>query len=540
MKMLIALTSLGFGILSIPQMLWAENLPPGSYQLSCNSITVNNNKLTADCETLSGSTQKSTLSDLSNCLMSINNNGDIGNIDGNLVCISDLPKIVSGFNFPEAETTLNQWIYNNNTEAIYQHAWGIWAGLTQTIATIDGQAVRAFETWNTLDNIKFQTGAAYAKQNKSRLNLSRPNQFRNAKTIKPITHPKKQKSNDGDTNIFVSVAYNPPAAKHTISNKLLLQSTLNTYLEQGYTQIPDFPNNAITIKPVYKLVPKNSPKGIYTFPGWPGTPNPAKTYPEQDWNACVYININEKTPKAGGNSIDKGCKNRNDNNTFYLSNFIHQQITAQDANYLSTQLSIPVSTGDYAILVGIHVTTRETKRWAWQSFWWSVNPKDPYSPSSKAIAAKQPSEALDAAAQHYAMTVAYSMVNPAQPITGGQNIGHPVIAYNPHLEAGFDPATFQIIRPINGTLKNQYGVQTNCMTCHSLALYDPSVDYNNSDNREKPYAPDFYISLNDNVYTGKLQLDFAWSILGALELDAPKKKKPSQKGKPYNMENDYN
>jgi len=354
-----------------------------------------------------------------------------------------------------------------------------------------------------------------------RLDLSVPNQFKNKKGVNGNLSKtiKSQTSKFGDTNIFVSVAYNPPAAIHAISNKLFLQSTLNKYLKEGYTDIPNFPNNAITIKPVYKVISKNVKNGIYKFPGWPGTPSPAKTFPETSWGACVYVDINN-TGK-GGNTIDHGCKGRNKNNTFFLSNFIHNKIRNQeDATFLSSQLGISVSVGDYAILVGMHVTSREIKRWIWQTFWWSANPNKPYLPSSLAIANIRPA-ILDPAAKHYAMSVAYQMVKPAQAITKGKNVGSSVITYNPHLEAGFDPKVFQIVRPINGKIYNRYGVQTNCMTCHNLALYNPKTDYtaNSGANREKPYGTDYYMSIDDKTFNKVLRLDFAWSILGSLKLD---------------------
>ena len=57
------------------------------------------------------------------------------------------------------------------------------------------------------------------------------------------------------------------------------------------------------------------------------------------------------------------CANRNASNTFHLSNFIHNTVSAGDAAYLSEQLGVTVSAGDYAILVGMHVTSREILRW---------------------------------------------------------------------------------------------------------------------------------------------------------------------------------
>lgn len=508
------------------QMPQAQEYPGGSYQKSCSQISVKDNQLSANCRTLNGSMNSTVLHDLQFCLNSITQDGDIGNIDGSLICLADLPKKDPSLTFPQSETTINQWVYSNDLSNAHKHAWGIWAGLTSYVGKVDSTWVRAFETWNTTSNMLYQIESApkFGLKQSIRpakglsLDLMLPNQFKNKKGGNKL---KISAPEDGDTNIFVSVAYNPPAARHAINNKLFLQSTLNRFLKEGYTEIPNFPVNAITIKPVYKVIPKNVANGIYKFPGWPGTPVVARAFPEKDWNSCVYIDI-KKTGK-GGSSIDKGCKGRSSKNTFHLNNFIHQKINEKDANFLSKQLSIKVSGGDYAILVGMHVTTRETKRWTWQTFWWSANPKAPYLPSSKEIANSRPLNSLDEAAKHYAMSVAYQMVSPAQPITNGVSVGSSVIGYNPHLEAGFDRDTFQINKGINGKAVNQYGVQTNCMTCHNLALYNPKTDYkvSNGVNREKPYGTDYYMSISDKTFDGSLKLDFAWSILGSLKLDDP-------------------
>ena len=509
----------------------AAGEPNGSYRYTCSGISVSGDSLKATCRKFNGASQPTTLANLGACLNDITKDGDIGNIDGSLVCLPDLPKPDPRMVFPASETTVNGWVYSNDERAIFRHGWDIWAGLTQPVGVVDGTPVRAFETWATTSNMlyRMKSGQTLMEAAKSLapspppvLELGLPRQFRGLSKLrkfKLLSREAIAKSNVGDTNIFVSVAYNPPAAKHAIGNKLFLQSTLDTLLKEGYTEIPNFPNNSITIKPVYKVIPKDTPNGIYTFPGWPGTPNPAITFPESDWNSCVYVDI--KGSGAGGDRIDAGCKGRNAQNTFFLSNFIHQTLSQQDAQYLKTQLGLNAKEGDYAILVGMHVTTREIKRWVWQTFWWSANADKPYAPSSGIIAAARPLQYLDAASRHYAMAVSYNMVAPAQSITGGHNVGASVIGYNPHLEAGFDPSVFQIVRPINGTIKNEYGVQTNCMTCHNLALYNPKTDYSvdGGAKRESPYGSDYYMSLTDPTFNGTLKLDFAWSILGVLELD---------------------
>ena len=90
---------------------------------------------------------------------------------------------------------------------------------------------------------------------------------------------------------------------------------------------------------------------------------------------------------TGGNAIDQGCKGQTTASTFYVDDFIHHTITAVEAPAVSRQTGMTVSAGDIAILVGMHVTTREATRWTWQTFWWSANPGQPYLPSSSTIAA---------------------------------------------------------------------------------------------------------------------------------------------------------
>jgi hypothetical protein len=54
----------------------------------------------------------------------------------------------------------------------------------------------------------------------------------------------------------------------------------------------------------------------------------------------------------------------------------------------------------------------------------------------------------------------------------------------------------------NGT----YGVQTNCMTCHNLATFNPGKAGGTG------YGTDFYMSITDPIFDGLLRTDFAWSI----------------------------
>ncbi len=145
----------------------------------------------------------------------------------------------------------------------------------------------------------------------------------------------------------------------------------------------------------------------------------------------------------------------------------------------------------------MHVPTKVICNWTWQTFLWSHDPANPLSPCSTKAAALRPSE-LSYAAAHYALSTAYLFVTPNQPIRGGTNKGvSAMIGYNRYLVAVFNPGVFNF--PNEFKKEFQYGIQTNCMSCYELAIGQPN----------------------------KVQVDFAWSIQGAIIPDAPPPKNRS-------------
>ena len=58
-----------------------------------------------------------------------------------------------------------------------------------------------------------------------------------------------------------------------------------------------------------------------------------------------------------------------------------------------------------AVLVALHLATRETEAWTWQTWWWTPDPEDPPAPSSARAAELRPAE-VPGAARHYATCTA--------------------------------------------------------------------------------------------------------------------------------------
>ncbi|HET8810567.1 MAG TPA: hypothetical protein VFM65_09940 [Flavobacteriaceae bacterium] len=418
------------------------------------------------------------------------------------------------FNFPEDSTTIYSWLDKRDTLSITKHAWGIWAGLTaKTNQVYQKDTLLVFETWMGVEKLAElsaegnQEGGCDPKKTE-RTDLQVPNQFFHAQLFA------RNAVVDSTFQLFETVSYNPGAACFATKNLIFNQSVLNKYYTKGgIGKIPDFPANGITIKPTYYAGKPNS-DGLIRIPTWPGNPNPPKAFGASTWQTYVYVDVNNSQPKnkklvpvTGKNPSDEQIAQA----TCNLNDFIHYTLDKEDAMYLNQHQdkghTKAFVAGDLVLLAAMHVATKEISNWTWQTFFWSYRQDNPSFPSSKFAAQLRPTQ-LQGAASHYAVSTAYAMVWPNQPINGGTNENvEPIIAFNPYLEAGFGPEVFQFKNKMDP--QYQYGVQTNCMSCHALATAKGNIGY----------STDQYISMNDTIFVNQVQLDFAWSIQGNINKD---------------------
>ncbi len=417
--------------------------------------------------------------------------------------------VIDSYEYPSDSITINKWIANDNFKAMYKHGWYIWQHLTNIDTT--NQKLR-YQTWSSpaqiIDKLKQPI-----KNKKTEILFEKPHQ---------LSHHNPELITD-DLSIVVTVGYNKASEKYAIDNKIFYLSSLKGMQEGNYSSIPEFPSNAINIKPVYKIITSDKIyDGIYTMDSWNGPKYYDDGYPQTKWKSCIHVNINENKSNPNGN-LDYDCNNVNEENMFYLNDFIHYKISKKQAKSYNTQIkkgAEKAKEGDIALLVAMHVTTKEIKRWTWQTYWWSPTPLVPKTPSSNAIASSKNGIKLQGAASHYAMAVAYSMITPSQPYINGKNEGSPLIAFNPYLEAHFGKKTFSGTNSYvmnNGKkIATDLGVSSNCMSCHIAA----AVDTKKSSNFNGPkYQGDKYISYKDSIFKNRLMLDFAWSIQGNIVTD---------------------
>lgn len=445
--------------------------------------------------------------------------------------------IVPGFNFPEDSNIIYSWLQPNYDSAkVYQHAWGVWAGLTaESGQTYGGDKLLVYQTWlgiGELQNLSIagKTDDASLKSKEGMTLLTLPNQIKHAINLKKAALfangvvDTSAGFNFG-SSFWVAVAYDPNAASFTLKNKLIRDSTeiSNRYkVAGGIGNIPAFPTNSITTKPVYYVGhKKDSLIRIATWPGEPSKPmafGPPFTGDAGTtvWNTFVYADV--KNQQLAGKHLvpvvgSKPTTAQIAAATCNLNDFIHFKIDASMASYLNKQQAAvqgdSAQAGDIALLVAMHVTTKEISNWTWQTYYWDYDPAAPKAPSSALAQSNKPGM-LSAAAAHYSLATAYLFVTPNQPLNGGTNKGvNAMIGYNPYLEAGFAPSTFQFKNQMNPEFK--YGIQTNCMSCHALAGNE-SVDKSGT----PVYSTDQYIANDDPFFINKVKLDFAWSLQSAI------------------------
>ncbi len=429
-----------------------------------------------------------------------------------------LPSIVPGFTFPTDSVTINSWMSDPafsgsyDSISIYNHAWGIWAGLTDTTNQYyGGDQLLVFETWLGLgevqDLIEANLSACTPGQaRQARTALTRPKQFEHAARF--AGGALKEAGNNFSQ--WVTVSYSPDAACYATENQIFRQSVINRYYQAGgLGQIPDFPNTAITLKPTYLVFHDTS--ALLRMPVWLDAPNPPDSILVDNFPYCVYIDT--RNTQVPGKALVPVLQSETDttaiaNATCNLTDFIYFTVDEQMARLMNQNDSIQgvqASAGELAVLVGMHVTSKETSNWTWQSFYWTPNPANPGTPSSELAAVTQPAQLVGAAA-HYAANAAYTMLTP-----NGAGNANPqakaMFGYNPYLEGGFGPGTFKLQNAFDPGF--QYGMQTNCMSCHALAVPSPAGQY----------TTDQFIDLSDGYFNGQVKIDFAWSIQTGLIAD---------------------
>jgi hypothetical protein len=152
------------------------------------------------------------------------------------------------------------------------------------------------------------------------------------------------------------------------------------------------------------------------------------------------------------------------------------------------------SAGDYGVLGGMHVNSKEIINWTWQTFWWQPGTDTPNNfPGSKAGMTAN----VKGPWRNYASCSAYNQ-------TEGKTSTKMVVCFNPFLET----ATTSGIPS---------GLSSNCMSCHGVAT---AAAGSNNQLTFLPYPPNYQKPISfgegtipiDPRFAGFTRTDFSWAI----------------------------
>lgn len=298
---------------------------------------------------------------------------------------------------------------------------------------------------------------------------------------------------------FASVLFNEEAAHHILAECLYPQAAdirlgVNPACPTDFKdhgEIPAFERGSIVLKTVWEVAHMNSKKGR-------DLAGPIDTWNSALWNEVHSGDVDPSSFAKRLVMIDTGksakCRNRDygDDEKVPLGCFYSYKLMQADIDAFPHILSavnvhhfVP---GDYLILVGMHVTTKEIPQWVWATFWWDNHA---FSDSHKS---GRPST-LGQKWRHFLMETTLSGFTPIE------KDGGPKIAFNPYLET-----------------KITNGIISNCLQCHDEAAYGSQSTIN-------PYELGILSRDGRTLASGKpldpgyphggVRTDFIWSIADA-------------------------
>lgn len=436
----------------------------------------------------------------------------------------DLP---TRFGFPVPEATLLAYVLQGDQASVRRHAWELWASLTSpSDSVVDGRRLPIFQTWYSIDEVYNAKGRAGVDRRALRHAFAVPTQSAIANGAR----------GGAPAGLMSFVKLNGATASFIWDNKYYLTPTLaglNAKFDANRTatverSIAPFTPGAMSLKLVFWLIkdPKSpqSERGLTALPIWdPSYPPPPGGAPPMHttWSNAVAVDPAGRHPEGTlvqvnvNGSADK--PNMKWAPTVSLSRFYAHRLTnpqdVADAKVYMTLMSSAAGEqerfvtnagqtpelGDWIVLLGMHVTTKELGDWTFQTFWWMPEARTGTFGSDRPAFVRAPFD-------NYLMCTAYSTVSPQGP--GGAL----PICFNPYLETDLGATKPYTMDGKTFPPDPMAGTRANCQNCHRRAAYpafDPKV----------PGAADFghvyndgYRSPNDPYFAKLLKVDFMWSI----------------------------
>lgn len=410
----------------------------------------------------------------------------------------DMP---AGYDFAKGPPTEADWmaaearllglLAAGDHAALRAHAWQVFAGITSPAP--GGYAV--WESWYTADAVYGGPDAATPQTLADRrddIHSARQLGFGLPGAAEP----------DPGQSVAANVLFSDEVRQHIWTNGLHKPGTLaqiNAAFDAAKTpladrSIPQFPHQAIAVKTIWSVV---SAEGLTVLPVWDGTLDLPEVkvsppYPSDVWTRCVAI----APDAANASATARVTCNREPLEVAVvgLERFYHFRITEAELAAVKDAVSpgpldgtpAEIKVGDFAILLGMHFTTREIPNWVWGTAWWHDRP------GSAPFGADRPDN-VSGVWRNYMMSDGYSREVPLA-VDGG-----PHTVWNPYIEG-----------------KYPNGMRSNCMSCHVRAVYPrlaPVIEGNDVCGALPVLRGDASLPLDDPALGSRTRLEFLWSIL---------------------------
>jgi hypothetical protein len=402
----------------------------------------------------------------------------------------DIPK---GYDFPRSEDYLKGLLNRGRFARLRVHSWMVFDGISQPSRSKPDLPI--FRTWVERSDIMPPTGALLPLEI-GELRLVPPKELALVPGSGPIS---KRYCQD---QVCEAVFFNPEAVKGLTEQKLTdgtkvvpkcAQSLkdLNTVFTNNNVKLEmrDIPGFAmpgsIVVKTAWTLV--NSDRAtvvnLLNLPRRDDDPPvfriPGGGYKWRHWPDCVGVKVRPDTPTGAAATCSEGLVGIDE---FYHFKLSQDQINAFVSPEPVDSMSRKGKTEYYAVLLSIHVATKETTDWTWSTFWWTRFRDRRYTEN------RPPSLARRKPWVNYAMDLAYDMNVPQVAP------GLPKICFNPFLEGQIEAGTV-----------------SNCMSCHRRA----AIGYQDADPGPATVFRGVILKNDQEAFpkpSNVLRTDYMWSV----------------------------
>ena len=394
-----------------------------------------------------------------------------------------------------------------DVHAIRKHAWELFLGINQNVQAdfpFPLNRVPVWLTWNTKEEV-FQGRTENFFER-----LHTLDQFLIFAQEEMITNRELKSLHSIDTSqIPLSTIFlNPPTANRLrtatpvpglpgVFVKPIDPKSIETAdaeftrrgIEGAAREIAPFPDNSLAVKTAWYLV-SSTVWRANQIPVWHGPPSVSASTDALKPNQWPdHVRIDPRHARYACPRVDTTCEGLEKpdivepssavaklpivpvDNLFYVPVCTCDQAKAINSKFGNLYGAFP---GDFIVLMGLHLTTREIPDWVWATFWWSDRTLG--NPFLKDRPLFYPSPW-----NHYLMDATLDMVTPQD----AQK--HPKAIYNPWLEV--------VTMPLDKA------ITSNCMNCHRTSVF-PRVHFP---------APGS-IDPAGQLLRGKTKLDFLWTI----------------------------